>query len=419
MAGLRRRIHVTLDTQNEHRYLNVPFEVPPGADSVEVVIRFDPNGAGIDLGCEGAAGWRGWSGGARTTYIIAADDATPGYVPGPLEPGEWNVVLGLHRVPAHGVEVEVEVNVPSTRPVPPLPQVAPLPRESRGSDRRLPADPGLTWFAGDFHAHTLHSDGSLSIGGLAALGVASGLDFMAVTDHNTVSHHAHLEDESVRHGITLLPGQEVTTHLGHANAFGDIGFVDFREPAQHWVDEVERRGGILSINHPISGDCSWLHRLERRPAAVELWHSTWFLELISTAPFAWFRTWPAGAVLLGGSDMHLPEQPQRPGTPTTWVAAEDDSVEAILAGVRAGRTAITGMSRNDGSVLMPELMLAPALLRVGGELVAVDAEGLVLVDAAGGRRRTVRSSRESFTADPADGPFRLELADRRIMALSA
>ncbi|MFD5863564.1 CehA/McbA family metallohydrolase [Agromyces sp. NPDC127015] len=418
MTTIRRTVPVTVDVQNADRYLNVPFEVPAGTDSLEVVIRFDPSESGIDLGCAGAGGWRGWSGGARTEYVITATDATPGYLPGELEPGEWNVVLGLHRVPLQGVEVEVEITMPSSRPVPPVPEAAPVARAVRGSDRGLPAEAGLTWFAGDFHGHTIHSDGRLPIGGLAALGVASGLDFMAVTDHNTVSHHAHLPGEGAKHGITLLPGQEVTTHRGHANAFGEIGWIDFREPAQHWVDEVDRRGGILSINHPISGDCSWLHRLERRPAAVELWHATWFLELISTAPFAWFRTWPAGATLLGGSDVHMLEEPQRPGTPTTWVAAEDASAEAILEGVRAGRTAVTGSGRFDGTVLMPELMRAPALVRLGDEVVAVDAEGLVLVDGFG-RRRSVRAARESFAADPADGPHYLVLADRRIMALCA
>ena len=63
-------------------------------------------------------------------------------------------------------------------------------------------------------------------------------------------------------------------------------------------------------------------------------------------------------------------------------------------------------------------MTAPALLRLGDDVVAVDAEGLVLVDGAG-RRRRVRAARESFAADPADGPFHLVLDDRRIMALCA
>src|SRR5690606_257642 len=104
------------------------------------------------------------------------------------------------------------------------------------------------------------------------------------------------------------------------------------------IDEVERRGGVLSVNHPLGGDCSWLHSVRRRPAAVELFHTEWYADLRSTAPLAWFRNWQAGATIIGGSDFHMLEQPQRPGVPTTWVQAEDDSAEAILAGLAAGRT---------------------------------------------------------------------------------
>src|SRR5258705_377644 len=83
----------------------------------------------------------------------------------------------------------------------------------------------------------------LSLDELAALAAGNGLDYLAVTDHNTVSHHRFLPAASARYGIELLPGQEVTTSDGHANAFGDIGWIDFREPADSWVSEVARRGG--------------------------------------------------------------------------------------------------------------------------------------------------------------------------------
>ena len=104
---------------------------------------------------------------------------------------------------------------------------AAAPRPAR---RSLPADAGLTWLAGDLHAHTFHSDGVMSVAELAAHAVERGLDFVAVTDHNTVSHHALLGPASSRYGVTLLPGQEVTTELGHAGVLGDTGWIDFREP---------------------------------------------------------------------------------------------------------------------------------------------------------------------------------------------
>ena len=108
---------------------------------------------------------------------------------------------------------------------------------------------------------------------LAALGVTAGLDVLAVTDHNTVAHHLELPSLSKRFGIGLIPGQEVTTDTGHANAFGDIGVIDFRQPAATWVSEVARHGGLLSINHPLGGDCSWRHPLPEHPPLAEIWAS--------------------------------------------------------------------------------------------------------------------------------------------------
>src|SRR5208282_4000337 len=111
-------------------------------------------------------------GGARSWFAITGEAATPGYLPGELEAGLWQVMIGVHRVPPDGVPYRVTV--------------------------------------------------------LAVLAVERGLDFLAVTDHNTVSHHAELAGAARRYGITLLPGQEVTTDGGHAGAIGEIGWIDFR-----------------------------------------------------------------------------------------------------------------------------------------------------------------------------------------------
>jgi hypothetical protein len=100
----------TRDLRTDKHWPQLPFDVPAGCRSIAVELEFDQaSGAVIDLGCEGAKGWRGWSGGARRSYVITQDAATPGYVPGDLEPGEWHVVLGLHRLPASGVEVTVTI----------------------------------------------------------------------------------------------------------------------------------------------------------------------------------------------------------------------------------------------------------------------------------------------------------------------
>ena len=56
-------------------------------------------------------GFRGWSGSSRPEFYIAPDEATPGYIRGPLFPGEWNVMLGVDRVDPEGVRYEVVVTV--------------------------------------------------------------------------------------------------------------------------------------------------------------------------------------------------------------------------------------------------------------------------------------------------------------------
>ncbi len=290
-------------------YAYLPVDVPPGCAGLTVELEYDRSTGVLDLGCFGPAGFRGWSGGARSRYVITPSMATPGYLAGELEPGEWSVIMGLHRIPPTGVPWRVVVtlgNVDAETEFGPVREGAP-PFPERPPRRQLPAEAGFAWLAGDLHAHTVHSDGDRTIDELAALGVGAGLDFLAVTDHNTISHHPLLAAAGARAGLTLIPGQEVTTHRGHANAFGDIGWIDFRQPAANWVREVAGRGGLLSINHPLMTDCAWRHPLSTPPPLTEIWHWTW-LDRRWGGPMAWWLAWDPATIPVGGSDFHRPDQ---------------------------------------------------------------------------------------------------------------
>jgi hypothetical protein len=357
----------------------LPVEVGPEARALRVEFEYDRSGGAVlDLGCLGPAGFRGWSGGARGSFVIEAEAATPGYLPGGLEPGLWQVMIGTHRVPAGGAEFRLTAQTARQAgklelPAPPEPPPASSARERR-PQRDLPASDGRRWLAGDLHAHTVHSDGALTVPELAALAVRRGLDFLAVTDHNTISHHAELAAASNRYGITLLPGQEVTTSDGHAGALGDIDWIDFRLEPDEWLDATERGGGLLSINHPIAGPVSWTRPMRRRPPLVEVWHWSW-LDLRWTTPLAWWLAWDPAAIPVGGSDWHREGADAPPGTPTTWVEAAGPEPQAVLDGLRAGRVAI---SAGTGG---------PVLLRHEGDLVAIDADGLTLAGPDGPRAR--------------------------------
>jgi hypothetical protein len=398
----RRRL--TAEDRARSVLLELPFEVPEAASSVELRLGYDGTAGVVDLGCRGPAGFRGWSGAARRRVVVAADRSTPGYLTGAPEPGEWAVVLGLHRVPVEGLDVEVLIDSPATAPADPDPPAPPVP--ARRPRRRLPSLPGRTWLAADLHAHTIHSDGALSVPQLAARAVEAGLDVLAVTDHNTVSHHPELPGASGRYGVALLPGQEVTTDRGHANALGDVGWVDFRRHPSSWLEHVQAAGGLLSVNHPLAGDCAWEHVMAERPPLAEIWHWSW-LDRSWAGPLAWWAAWGLATVPVGGSDFHTPAHGRPLGAPVTWLAVEDggalaDLPGAALAALAAGRTAITAGQD------------APALLRVGDELVALGADGTTLLDAEG-RRRTVHGDVVRMPAAP--GPHRLETHRAEVVAL--
>jgi PHP domain len=343
----------------------LPVEVEPGCRGLRVELSYDQAWGVLDLGCLGPDGFRGWSGGARGSFVITPQAATPGYLPGELEPGQWQVMLGLHRIPPQGLDYQVTAETVSTGRLAPPPAVAPPPAIERPPRRVLPAAESRRWLAGDLHAHTVHSDGALTVPELTALAVRRGLDYVAVTDHNTISHHAELAAAARRYGIILLPGQELTTSGGHAGALGDVGWIDFRQHPDQWLTATEEGGGLLSVNHPIAGPVSWTHVMRRRPPLVEVWHWSW-LDPRWTTPLAWWLAWDPGAIPVGGSDWHREGSDAPLGQPVTWVECAGDEPASVLDGLRAGRVAIS--ADRDG----------PVLLRHDGELVAVDAAGLTL-----------------------------------------
>ena len=316
----------------------LPVEVGPGTAALRVTLSYPRDGgAGARPRLLRAVGFSRLVGGRAVVVRRSRPaGATPGYLPGEVTAGLWQVAIGLYRVPAEGVgyEVTAESIGAAERRMAGRgagggragarggawsaaragaaglqrtcraratggaggsfgPVAVPVPLGSAGATRAA-CRPGAAWLAGDLHAHTVHSDGAMTVPELAAHAVSRGLDFVAVTDHNTVSHHRELASASAAYGVTLLPGQEVTTSRGHAGVLGDTGWIDFRTSADAWLDAAERGGGLMSVNHPFAGDVSWLHSMTRRPPLLEVWHWSW-LDPTWTTPLSWWQAWdPVG-----------------------------------------------------------------------------------------------------------------------------
>ncbi len=357
-------------TRADHEtYKELGFDVPAGVQRLTVSFSYTgkEERATIDLGLFDPERFRGWSGGDKSRFTLSAIDATPSYQPGPLIPGRWTLLLG----------------VPNIRPGKEAAYVATI-HFGRGEATEVssfsdePLELGARWYRGDLHMHTCHSDGTVEAksGGKRVPGpvyrtveaaAAKGVDFIAVTDHNAVSHHHSLRElQPYFDKLLLIPGVEVTTFHGHAGVLGAIGFVEFRLSSPHLKrvrdlqDAVERQHGLFSINHPalpsneLCMGCGWTAESTdyARVASVEVVnggatgaHGGAAEGVFSGLPF-WEARLNEGfrPTAIGGSDNHKPDasatKPSAVGAPTTVVFAHNLSERAILDAIRAGRVFI-------------------------------------------------------------------------------
>ena len=390
-------------------WVYLPVEVPPGVGELAVRYRYDrpptppgvpgnvldlgvfdqrgsePGGSGGPPGWSpGAAGFRGWSGGARDGFAIGPSGATPGYLPGPVGPGTWQVVLGPYTVAPQGLAWEVEVSLAAG---PRGPAFVPDPAPERAAGR------GRAWYRGDLHTHTVHSDGRRTPAELAAEARAAGLDFVASTEHNTTSAGlgwgAHAGPD-----LLVVDGQEVTTRDGHWLALGPAPgtTVDWRYRAADGVlDRVvaglRAAGGLAVAAHPFCPfpGCAWRFGYEEVDA-VEVWNGPWTPD-DEAALAAWdgllaTRLLPAVA----GSDAHGPAD--RVGHPHTVVLADGLDRRSLLAGLAAGRCWMASSAAVD---LELEAAAAGRVAGIGGRLEVLPGQRvevrLRVEGAAGGLAR--------------------------------
>ncbi len=64
---------------------------------------------------------------------------------------------------------------------------------------------------------------------IAAYAGSIGLDFVHISDHNTVSQATFMNDVQTRFpNLLIFPGTEWTTYNGHAGAIGIVNYTDHK-----------------------------------------------------------------------------------------------------------------------------------------------------------------------------------------------
>lgn len=227
------------------------------------------------------------------------------------------------------------------------------------------------WQAGDLHVHTHHSHDvcedptdceepytyGFSVGEQIAYAEARGLDYLAITDHNTVA--AFDDDEYEADELTLLGGYEHSLANGHAGFFGIDRVYDRATETdgqmRALLDEIHRDGGVGVANHPRTNiSATWEYGGPAGVDAVEVWSIAWYLReeafrgLSSQnheALALYDRYLDEGHRLaaVGGSDNHwvATSWAQGPGQPTTWIYAPEADEASLLEGIRRDRTFVS------------------------------------------------------------------------------
>ncbi len=216
------------------------------------------------------------------------------------------------------------------------------------------------WYKGDLHAHSTHSDGDSPVADIIARAEDLGLNFFALTDHDTSmqGNPSHFSDpDYYSEKMVLLYGVEWTSGLGHANiwssapfAYQELWQANRENDAAAAIAAAHTQEALFSINHPAASlCCPWEYLEESGIDSIEIWNSMYSFPNFSG--FAVHHFWDdllkSGRRItgVGGSDTHHLKDWMSlffgHGNPTTWVYAEEKTADALLAGIRKGHVSIS------------------------------------------------------------------------------
>lgn len=226
----------------------------------------------------------------------------------------------------------------------------------------IPDIPGYVTLKGDFHTHTVFSDGLVWPTIRIDEAVNEGIDIIAVTDHIeyryiAVGHNRSYEIEKPygdKKNILVVKGTEITRSMppGHFNALfitdaaaiaAFIAKDDFKEALQ----EVKRQGGFILWNHP-----GWKSQQPDTTRWMDI--HTWLYDngfmngieiFIHKEFYGIVFDWAIQKKLtiFANSDIHgltgLDYDLVNSHRPVTLVFAKERTVEAVKEALFAGRTA--------------------------------------------------------------------------------
>lgn len=315
--------------EKEGKYYTVPFTVPENVVKITVSYNYFRTTKGfladlkpsntVDIGLMDEKGnFLGWSGSAHSTIFVGEFEASNGYLSKPINPGEWQIIVGAYHIMPGGVEVTYNIEFEYKSQV---------------------------LLFGDLHIHSNASDGKFNAYELGAMAKGKHLDFIGLANHNNFAENLHLPHFD---GLTFVPAVEWTHYNGHMNFFGisapfENSFIaNDKDEMQGIISHAKSLGAVISVNHPKCPICPYKWDDENAFDMMEIWNGPmrpsnkkaieWWTSLLKQG-----RHIP----IVGGSDYHRPRQLARLGNPVTAVYSESRGADDILDAIKNGNSFVT------------------------------------------------------------------------------
>ncbi|MBK8258167.1 MAG: PHP domain-containing protein [Polyangiaceae bacterium] len=403
-----------MEGELDHEF--VEFDVPEGVAEIQVE-HDDLSGEDIlDWGLNDPNGFRGWGGGNSEPAVVGVSAASRSYLAGPIVAGKWKVVIGKAQIGGGSANYQIVVTLRDVATLPPQPERAPYVESP-------PLASTERFYAGDLHVHSRESgDASPSIEDVVLFAKSQQLDFVELSEHNTVSQLDFISGVQAAHkDVLILPGVEYTTYAGHANGIGATVWVDHKI-GQPGVDiagaakAFRDQGALFSLNHPrldlgnLCIGCAWDHDVSAEAIdAVEIATSGAALLLIDDTLAFWDSLCDTGRHIapVGGSDDHTAGKDDGQfsspvGKPATYVYAKELSVPALIEGIRNSRTVV----KLDG-VTGPMVDLTSEIPREGDTVFAERTKLTAKVSQVeeGAAVRWIKNGEEVFVEQVSGDPF--------------
>ncbi|MCM8811497.1 MAG: CehA/McbA family metallohydrolase [Candidatus Omnitrophica bacterium] len=157
---------------------------------------------------------------------------------------------------------------------------------------------------GVVHVHSTYSDGRLPIEEIAGIANAQQLDYLIITDHDTLA--GKFEKKEGWYGQTLvLVGNEISTSGGHYLALRiDTEIPRLKDPA--WtIEAVSAAGGLGFVAHPFWPRRHWKNLDARGMTGIEIYSAK---EDVTEEPLLILGFW----TILAGSELSFSRWIDRP-----------------------------------------------------------------------------------------------------------